>query len=609
MASNGVSNGDTNHSSEIVEAWLAEFDETLQKQDIPHLVTLFDEEECFWRDLVAFTWNLYTAESKDEIAAMMESTLAETRPSGWKIDGQVEEKDGVVSAFLRFETAVGRGRGYLRLKGGKCWTLLTALTELKGNEEPLGTGRPMGVKDGNVPGRKTWYQTRREETQDLGYKTQPFVVIIGGGQAGIILAARLRMLKVPTIIVEKNSRPGDSWRNRYKSLCLHDPVWYDHLPYMPFPPNWPVFSPKDKMGDWLEAYVSLMELNYWSSTECKSATYNEKQGEWEVNVERSVGLSTETIQLRPKHLVLATGMSGMPNVPKFPGAETFEGLQCHSSKFTTGEDWVGKNCVVIGSNTSAHDICTSLWECGAASVTMVQRSSTHVLTVGTSLKNIGNDGYKEGGPPVDDCDLKFASVPYKIFHRFAIPAIQRIAKEQAPFYEGLTKAGFVLDWGDDGSGLFVKYLRRGGGYYIDVGASELVANGSIKLKSRVKIVEIKPKSILLSDGTELPADLIVYATGYGNMNQWAAKLISQEVADKVGPCWGLGSGTTNDPGPWERELRNMWKPTKQEGLWFMGGNLHQCRHFSLPLALQLKARMENIPTPTYGVPEVNHSSL
>ncbi|KAL2611331.1 hypothetical protein R1flu_023023 [Riccia fluitans] len=618
MVSNGMSNGefvkmndadhDHDHNTRIVEAWLSEFDEALQKQDIAHLITLFDEEECFWRDLVAFTWNLYTAESRGEIAAMMESTLAETKPSGWKIDGQVEEKDGVVSAFLKFETAISRGRGHVRLKKGKCWTLLTAMTELKGHEENLGTGRPWGVKDGNVPGRKSWYQTRLEEMEDLGYKTQPYVVIIGGGQGGIILAARLRMLKVPAIIIEKNASPGDSWRNRYSSLVLHDPVWYDHLPYLPFPPNWPVFSPIAKIGDWLEAYVRLMELIYWPSTECKSASYNEKQGLWEVNVERSLGPSTETIMLRPKHIVLATGKAGMPYIPEFPGAERFEGVQCHSSKFKSAEEWVGKQCVVIGSGTSAHDICASLWECRAASVTMVQRSSTTVMKPENCLRHLANGGYREGGPPVDDCDLKFASVPHKISPRFAVPVFQQMAKERAPFYEGLTKAGFVLDWGEDGSGVFTKSLRRGGGYYLDVGASELVSNGSIKLKSRVNIVEIKHKGILLSDGSEVPAELIVYATGYGNMNQWAAKLISQEVADKVGLCWGLGSGTTGDPGPWERELRNMWKPTQQDGLWFMGGNLHQCRHFSLPLALQLKARMEGIATPSYGVPIVNHSS-
>jgi putative flavoprotein involved in K+ transport len=154
----------------------------------------------------------------------------------------------------------------------------------------------------------------------------------------------------------------------------------------------------------------------------------------------------------------------------------------------------------------------------------------------------------------------------------------------------------------------MKYLRRGSGYYIDVGASELVADGKIKLKSGVDVKQIKERSVVLSDGTELPADLIVYATGYGSMNGWAAKLISQEVADKVGKVWGLGSDTKKDPGPWEGEQRNMWKPTQQPALWFHGGNLHQSRHYSQFLALQLKARMEGIPTPVYGLREVHHVS-
>ena len=179
-------------------------------------------------------------------------------------------------------------------------------------------------------------------------------------------------------------------------------------------------------------------------------------------------------------------------------------------------------------------------------------------------------------------------------------------KKDADLYARLERAGFMLDFGEDESGLGMKYLRRGSGYYIDVGASDLIASGEIKLKSGVTISQIKEHSVVLSDGAELPADLIVYATGYGSMNGWAAGLISQAVADKVGKCWGLGSGTTNDPGPWEGELRNMWKPTAQPGLWFQGGNLHQARHYSQFLALQLKARMEAIPTPVYGLGQTHH---
>jgi putative flavoprotein involved in K+ transport len=304
-------------------------------------------------------------------------------------------------------------------------------------------------------------------------------------------------------------------------------------------------------------------------------------------------------------------MSAIPNLPKYPGAETFQGEQHHSSAHPGGDAYRGKNCVVIGSNNSAHDICADLWEHGAE-VTMVQRSSTHIARSDTLMELALGGLYSEAavaaGITTDKADLIFASIPFRIMHEFQIPVYAEMKRRDADLYERLEKAGFMLDFGDDGSGLFMKYLRRGSGYYIDVGASELIANGSVKLKSRVDVTEIRPHSVLLSDGTELPADLIVYATGYGSMNGWAAKLISQEVADKVGKCWGLGSATTKDPGPWEGELRNMWKPTNQEALWFHGGNLHQSRHYSRYLALQLKARMEGIETPVYGLAEVHHTS-
>jgi len=266
--------------------------------------------------------------------------------------------------------------------------------------------------------------------------------------------------------------------------------------------------------------------------------------------------------------------------------------------------------VVIGSNNSAFDICGALWENGA-DVTMVQRSSTHISR-SDSLMEIALSGlYSEeavaAGMTTEKADLTFASVPYRIMHIFQIPVYEQMRERDKDFYERLEKAGFDHDWGDDNSGLFMKYLRRGSGYYIDVGAADLVANGDVKLV-RGQVDHLTETAVVLEDGTELPADLVVYATGYNSMNGWAADLISPEVADKVGKCWGLGSGTTKDPGPWEGEERNMWKPTQQEALWFHGGNLHQSRHYSLYLALQLKAREAGIPAPVYGLQEVHHRS-
>jgi len=586
--------------------WLSTFGDALARGDIPAAVAMF-ADECYWRDLVTFTWNIKTCESREDISAMLQAVLAKVKPGNWQVEGEATTANGVTEAWFTFETAVARGRGLLRLKGDKAWTLLTSMTELKGFEEKKGATRPMGAEHGVIRERKSWLERKQQEEAELGYTRQPYCLIIGGGQGGIALGARLKRLNVPTIIVEKNAKPGDSWRKRYKSLCLHDPVWYDHLPYLPFPDHWPVFSPKDKIGDWLEMYTKVMELDYWGSSECKSAQYDAAKGEWTVVVERE----GKPVTLRPKQLVLATGMSAMPNLVQYPGAEDFKGEQHHSSKHPGGDQYRGKKCIVIGSNNSAHDICADLWEHGA-DVTMVQRSSTHIARSDTlmdlALGGLYSEQAVKNGITTDKADLIFASVPYKIMHTFHIPVYQEMAKRDADLYARLKKVGFMLDFGEDGSGLFMKYLRRGSGYYIDVGASDLIADGKIRLKSGVKVERIKPQSVVFSDGSELPADLIVYATGYSSMNGWAAQLISKESADKVGKCWGLGSNTTKDPGPWEGELRNMWKPTQQPGLWFHGGNLHQSRHYSQFLSLQLKARMENIPTPVYGMTPVHHLS-
>ena len=589
------------------QAFLDEFGAALEKGDIEAATALF-QDDCYWRDLVSFTWNLKTVEGKDGVADMLRHQLATTKPSGWKLaEGELPtEEGGVTTAWIEFETEVARGYGLLRLKDGKIWTLLTTMAELKGHEEPKGFQRPMGAKHGAGKNRTTWKEEREKEEAELGYTTQPYCLIIGGGQGGIAMGARLRQLGVPTIIVERNDRPGDSWRKRYKSLCLHDPVWYDHLPYIKFPDNWPVFSPKDKIGDWLEFYTKVMELNYWTRTTAKSATWDDDAKEWTVTVDRD----GEEVVLKPKQLIMATGMSGKKRMPEFPGMDKFKGVQQHSSEHAGPDQWTGKKVVVVGSNNSAHDICAALWE-HDADVTMVQRSSTHIVKSDT-LMDVGLGAlYSEeavaNGVTTEKADLIFASLPYRIMHEFQIPAYEEMKKRDAEFYEGLEKAGFWLDWGDDGSGLFMKYLRRGSGYYIDIGASQLIIDGEIKLK-RGQVVELDETGVVLDDGKHLDADLVVYATGYNSMNGWVADLMGQEKADQLGKCWGLGSDTTKDPGPWEGEQRNMWKPTQVEGLWMHGGNLHQSRHYSQYLALQIKARMEGVPTPVYGLQEVHHLS-
>ncbi len=560
--------------------WLEKFGSALARGEINAATEMF-EPGGYWRDLVSFTWNIKTCEGRGEIKAMLAARLADVKPRNFQAK---------TAEWFSFETAIGRGIGHLRLRDKQCWTMLTTLQELKGHEEKAGPNR---------------LKLPVPRAEGLGIAEQPYVLIVGGGQGGIALAARLKRLGVPALVVEKNERAGDSWRNRYESLTLHDTVWYDHMPYIPFPDHWPVFSPKDKIADWLEMYTRVMELDYWTSTLCKRARFNAAANEWEVLVIRDGQPHT----LRPRHLVLATGMSGFPSVPQIPGADSFAGRIVHSSQYGAGAEWQGKHCVVVGSGTSGHDICADLVESGAASVTMIQRAPTIVAKSETLMDLAWGPLYSEGalarGISTELADLSVASVPFRLLPFFQQPVYKQMRERDAELYAGLEKAGFQYDFGEDGSGIHSLYLRRGAGYYIETGASKMIIEGRIKLRN-ASVQSVDQRTVRLSDGSELPADLIVFATGYGSMNQWAEQLISKEVADKVGKVWGLGSDTKADPGPWVGELRNMWKPTQQPNLWFHGGNLMQSRHYSLYLALQLKARYEAIPTPVYYIEPTHH---
>jgi putative flavoprotein involved in K+ transport len=555
--------------------WLDEFAEALDRDDPEGAAALF-AETSYWRDLVAFTWNIVTFEGRAAVADMLKARLADVRPHSFVVDGS----DG----WFSFETEVGRGRGHLRLKEGKAWTFFTALTELKGFEERTGLTREMGTEHGAVRNRVTWTDQRKADAE-LGLSHQPFVLIVGGGQGGMGLGARLKRLGVPTLIVDRHPRPGDAWRKRYKSLCLHDPVWYDHLPYLPFPPTWPVFTPKDKLGDWFESYAAAMELDVWTQTELLGASYDEAAGVWDVRLRRPDG---EERLLRPAHLVLATGASGEPRVPEIPGLEDFRGTVSHSSAHPGGAGFAGRRAVVVGACNSGHDIAQDLHENGAE-VTMVQRSSTYVLSSEHGIPISFAGLYEEGGPPTEDADLLFAAFPFALLAELNKPSTQAIADLDRDLLDGLERAGFALDFGDDGSGLLMKYLRRGGGYYIDVGCSRLIADGQVKVKQGVAIERFTETGLAFADGRTRDADVVVLATGYEDMRETARRLLGDEVADRCTPVWGLDE---------EGELRTIWRDSGHPGLWFMGGNLHLCRFFSRYLALRLKALEIGLrPTP------------
>jgi putative flavoprotein involved in K+ transport len=596
------SSGGSAPARQRIDAWLTRFRHALkypENQD----GTLF-ASRSYWRDMVAFTWNIKTFEGSSSIASALAATAKRTEATSWMLDKDKEPQtsaDGVTEAWLKFETAAGVGKAHVRLNqdGQTAQTLLTTLQELHGHPFAVGRERALGAHHGVVKGRTYWHDELKQRHEQ--HAANPFVMIVGGGQAGLTLGARLGLLGVPYLIAESHPAPGSSWRARYPSLCLHDPVWYDHLPFLPMPDSWPVFTPREKMGDYLEAFAKLMDLNVSTHTRVASAQRNGEDSAWQVELEFSDGRPGRSVEAQ--HLVFATGMSGYRRVPKFAGADVFAGAQLHTSQYSGGAKFHGQRVVVVGSNTSAHDVSQDLYEQGALSVTMLQRSPGLVVSTDSILRfGLGalySEDAIEGGMHHEQADLEATTWPYRLQERRWRDGSAKMQANDAELHSRLQAAGYQIDFGEHDTGVFGRSFRQGGGFYIDVGCCELICDGRVGLRSGVEVDRLTPRTVVLSSGEEIPADAIVYATGFGSMHRFVADIVSEEAADAVGPVWGLGSGTVKDPGPWQGELRNMWKPTAVNGLWFHGGNLAQARHYSRFVALQLGAQYFDVPHHVY----------
>jgi len=579
----------TDDISVAAETWLAQFESALAKPADGLLKTLF-HPDSYWRDVLALSWNLQTINGAEAILRELKARAISAAPSGFRIDPDraaprrvTRAGTNTIEAIFKFETSQGRGSGILRLipdagDGNrlKAWTLLTALDELKGFEEQQGKSRPRGQSYSRDFRGPNWLDLRKAATQYAD--RDPDVLVVGGGQAGLSIAARLKQLQIDALIVDREARIGDNWRNRYHALTLHNQVQVNHLPYMPFPPNWPVYIPKDKLANWFEAYVESMELNYWTGIEFEVGTYDDAEGRWSVTLRRADGSKRA---MRPRHVVMATGVSGIPNLPDIPSLKNFAGTVLHSSRYGDGETWKDKKALVIGTGNSGHDIAQDLHSSGAK-VTLVQRSSTLITNIEPSAQ-LAYATYNEG--TLEDNDLIATSMPLVLAKRNHVMLTGQSKKFDQELLDGLERVGFKLDFGDGGTGWQFKYLTRGGGYYFNVGCSDLVVRGEIGLRQFSDIETFVADGARMKSGETLAADLIVLATGYKGQQHLVRKLFGDEVAGRVGPIWGFGEG---------QELRNMYMRTAQPGLWFIAGSLAQCRINSKYLALQIKAIEEGL---------------
>jgi cation diffusion facilitator CzcD-associated flavoprotein CzcO len=581
------------HGRAAVDNWLADFQLAIDAGNTAAAAGLF-RADGFLRDLLALTWDLRTFSGPEAIAKALGAALTVRTITG------IRQEDGppemfernrygpTIEAFFTFETDIAVCRGHLRLLRSldesmpwQAWTLATSMEDLKDYPERAGMRRPSAAANGHRSGAGT---TSAAATGAERFRTEePDVVIIGAGQAGLTLAARLMALEIPALVLERAPRVGDNWRSRYQSLVLHNQVSANHLPYLPFPASWPTYLGKDQLADWLEHYSEILGMAVWTSSEVISGSYDSVLHRWTLGVR---GADGETSAVHPRHVVLATGVFGVPNKISVPGSDRFTGNLLHATEYRGGENARNLRALVIGSGSSAHDVAQDLAVNGAL-VTILQRSSTCVVSADPGAAR-AYAIYNDNGTRIEDCDLVTNAFPFPLLADLHKDMTRRIADLDAELLRGLTDAGFKLDFGEDGSGFLMKYHRTGGGYYINVGASDLIVDGTIKVKQGAEVAGIDERTVRYTDGTTAHFDLIVVAAGYQNMSESVRLILGDEIADRVGPIWGLDE---------EGEPQGMWKRTGQPGFWVCGGSLQQCRPYSKYLALQLKAdHLANAPT-------------
>jgi hypothetical protein len=582
-----------NTLSGTAESWLTDFGAALSADDSAALALLL-HPDSHWRDLLAFTWHISTVSGRGNIANALTTGAAELNPQSFSVNYDAAPprmvmrggKEDVLETIFSFTTAIGKCRGVLRLIADeedvsqlKAWTLLTTLDEMTGFEETTGAARPTGHASSRDFSGPNWLDRRNiAEAYD---DREPEVLVVGGGQAGLSIAARLTQLGVDTLIVDKEDRVGDNWRKRYHALVLHNQVHVNHLPYMPFPPNWPTYIPKDKLAGWFEYYAEAMELNFWTETEFNGGTYDETDGCWTVDLKQPAGNRT----LRPRHVIMATSVTGIPKLPTIPTLERFKGEVIHSSAYTSAEARKDKRVLIIGTGTSAHDMAQDLQSNGA-SVSLIQRGTTSVLNVEPSAQ-LPYTLYDEG-LSLETADLIATATPYEPLKAAHTAMADESTRIDHDMLEALTKVGFKIDR-QDKTGWQFKFMNRGGGYYFNVGCSDLIIDGRVGLIQYDDIETFVAEGAKLKNGDVIAADTVILATGFKGQEAQVEKLLGADVAERVGPIWGFG-----DDG---QELRNLWVRTGQPGLWFIAGSFAQCRIFSKYLALQIKACQEGMIAP------------
>lgn len=585
-----MSQTDSTEATAVATSWLANLTLAIGSADPQAFAAVFLPNGWF-RDVLTFSWDTRSLRGPEAIASYLTETHRLAEVSNVTLDKELYYlphfvpgpggSSGVEVGFL-YEITHAVGKAYAHLEkdergSWKALTLTMIITDLKGHEEPENV-----AADWETGGR-TWGDIEAERRSQI--ESDPYVLIVGGGQCGLSVAARFRQMGISALLIEKNDRIGDNWRKRYNSLALHTPKVHHQLLYQPFPTNWPLYTPRDKVADWFEAYSENQHLVYWlRSTLSGRPQYDATRRVWDVTVDRN----GTPVRLRPTHIILATGAFAAPHTPALEGRASFGGAALHAAEFKDAKPFAGQRVVVIGAGNSSIDICQDLALGGAAAVTMVQRSPTCVV----SRSSVCEDMYAHAwtpGAPVEVGDFKSACQPLGWLKEIAVSSQPAQWEREKVLHEKLKRGGVRLYLGPDGQGQYLLVYERGGGYWMDKGGADLIASGAIKIKQGAPAA-FSSSGLVFEDGSSLTADAVIFATGYELMRELYKKTFGEDVINSTSETWGLDS---------EGEIQGSFRPIGHPGLWYAIGDFYNCRFMSKQLALLIKAAQLGLYKPEF----------
>ena len=473
-------------------------------------------------------------------------------------------------------------------KSWKVWTLRTVLDDVEGWPS-VNTYSPQ------VPAPNTNGHANGHTNGAIANGTSPTgdtpyfdVIVIGGGQSGLSTAGRLQALGINYVVMDKYEAVGDSWASRYDSARLHTPREYSHLPFdRTFPgDNYQEFLTKDdlKRGytDWCTKFG--ISTHIWTRTEVKTGTWNATKSRWTLQINRK----TNAQEVQCRFIILCAGAGGQtPYQPQLPGSEAFRGEVLHSKTYRSARAWSGKRGIVVGTANTAHDIAQDMLNAHCASVTMIQRSPTYVLPV-EHWSALSGRTYNADFPTelADKLQMTGPNAVGRLMLNAGLGAMAG-AEVENERYEGLERRGFKTErYGD----LMWHLLERAGGHYMDVGNCKNIVEGRIDVKSDALPVRYTETGLAFDDGAELPADVIVWATGFEvNVQNTIRQMFGEDVAEQAGQYFGVDD---------EGEVNGAFVP-KHPGLICHGIALGQARFWSKYIALQVKADLEGKPFVPY----------